>query len=156
MISMNLRMAKVIMPNYEYRPQPEAVRQIVNSIISETLLYADCVIYDPKEEIKSLSISPDKLMESFVDRTASEAFQNDIRVNRDTLHLENIPHLVLNLSEKLKMAYPQREFAIVASIDEFDNTAEICIRFHTVRQNEPLWCSQELDRFIQPTMLAII
>lgn len=120
-------------------------------VFSHLKLVFDCVIYDSKDTISCESIDVDNILRIHGDWTGYEASINEIILNQSVFFPYSVPEISSYLLNGLKKRYPSRFFCVVISIDN----DKAFIRFHTVRDDEPLWCDLNVNNYTEPVFLEI-
>ena len=120
-------------------------------VLSHLKLVLDCVLYDPQNDLDIESINTDMILKIHGDWTGYEASTNEVGLNSNEFYPCSIPPMSSLLIKGLKKQYPNRTFCVITSIDN----QRAYIRFHTVRNDEPLWCDLNVDNYDEPVFVEI-
>ncbi|RRJ65496.1 hypothetical protein EHV15_23190 [Paenibacillus oralis] len=121
----------------------------LENIVDPNIVEANgCLILDIDHKLNVDKIDWHRVLKFHGDFTGYEASCNELRINDylpDTTDKESIfriAYTVMNKwAEKLKKSYPDFQFVIILSYD-FEYAT---LRFHTLRQDEASWISDDIE-----------
>lgn len=135
-----------------------SIKKINDLMIPVFLEISDCILLKKKDKL----INEDKIVQLIKvlgDKTGLEASENEIRLNdffENDLPLETSLALALLVIEiwknRLKIVFPTYTFCLILSID----SDYVTLRFHRLRMKEPMWISEDLEKYNQPIGYVII
>jgi hypothetical protein len=115
------------------------------------------VIVDFHNEMKQGGLNYDWILSQYGDYSGYEASCNEMRIS-DYLDINNIQpapfilKLFENLKSILKKKCPQFNFVFIGII----KTDEIEIRFHSLRNNEKGWLSEDIDEYNEAIVIVTV
>lgn len=93
--------------------------------------------------------------ENWTDKVEFEAWHNEILINSEFPERQITPSFALEFYKRfgarLIMACPERMCSVMSEDDGLWT-----FRFHIVREGEPLWISEDLEKFSQPILYEIV
>lgn len=152
---LNKKMKKIIYDSDYCEDLKENILEFCKNYIFKTKMIRDCIIYDQEGDLDEGEINFERALQFHGDWTGYEASCNEIRVT-DYLdikkkNMSNIFEILNYLKKELLNMYPNRNFCIIISIDESD----ITVRFHTYREEEGMWISEDLESYDNPILYEI-
>lgn len=103
---------------------------------------------------KASSVERSSTRENVSDKVEFEARHNEVLINSEFPKRSITPTFAMQFfaqfNARLQSEYSERICAIVSEDDE-----RWSYRFHIVREGEPLWISEDLEKFAQPIMYDI-
>ena len=154
-MGLNTKMKNIIYDRINSEDLRDHISEFCDNYLSKTKIIRDCIIYDQEGNLSEDKINFERILKLYGDWTGYEASCNEIRLT-DYLDLnkENIGNIIdvfNHLKEGLLNMYPNRKFCIIFSMDESD----ITVRFHTYREVEGLWISEDLESYDNPILYEI-
>ena len=147
--NINEKMEKVL--NDEEQECSEQTTELLKNIVAETKLVRNCMGYDKAGNLKEENIDFDGILEIVGDWTGYEAGCNELRLPLQSIQPEQYLAFAEGLGRLLSDTYGGRECAVyLLLVDD-----EIELRFHTIRENEPLWLDENLDAYDCPILCWI-
>ncbi len=119
---------------------PEDLIHVMDGIISNVRLVKNCVIYDT-DGITDDDVNLEKILKYTEDLTGYEMGCNEFRF----ANAENIPFskVAMYVSLQLRRRFDDRGFVVYVYLDD----DVFFLRFHTCRENEGLWLSENLEEY---------
>lgn len=92
--------------------------------------------------------------ENVADKAEFEAWHNEILINSEFPTMKITPAFAMRFfarfNERLRSEYGERICAVMS-----EDEGRWTYRFHIVREGEPLWISEDLEKFAQPIVYDI-
>ena len=136
----------------------QKVDEFSEKIFSFIKVIDECVvIVDFNNEMKQGGLNYDWILSQYGDYSGYEASCNKMRIS-DYIDINNIQsapfilRLIENLISILKRRCPQFNFVLIGII----KTDEIEIRFHSLRQNEMGWLSEDIDEYKEAKVIVSV
>lgn len=126
------------------------IHNLAKMIADDTKLVKDCMVYDKNQEINETKINFDRIMMMYGDRTGYEVACNEIRFEKEILSKSQILSFLVELDMELATKFARK---VAIYIEEIDDVLEL--RFHSLRENEPLWLSDDLNSYDTPIICYI-
>ena len=124
--------------------------ELVREISASTKLIHDCLVYDKENEIDENKINFNKLLEMYGDKTGYEVSCNEIRIEKELISKSHFFFLVNELDRELEEKFSRK---VVIYIQELEDSFDL--RFHSLRENEKKWLSENLDEYDNPIICHI-
>ena len=129
----------------EFVEEEGTIYQLIKMIVQNTKLINDCIVYDKNEIIDESQIDYDRIKKMYGDRTGYEVACNEIRFEKEIINQSQITAFLVNLEIELSTRFSRKVAIYFQFIDEF-----IDLRFHSVRENETMWLSDDLNVYNVP------
>jgi len=155
MINMNMKMKDIITKNAMNVEVNDKILKLCNYIILKTKNIRDYIIFDEKNDLEEKNINYERILKFYGDWTGYEVSCNEIRIT-DYISFKQkefymIPHILEYLKLGLSKKYGTRKFCIIISIDN----DHVILRFHSYRENEGLWISEDLEGYEEPIIYEV-
>lgn len=125
-------------------------QDLAKMIVSDTKIIYDCLVYDKEGEIDETRINFDRIIMMHGDRTGYEVACNEIRLEKEMLSKSQIISFLIELDREFATKFSKK---VVIYIQELDDALEL--RFHSLRENEKLWLSDNLNGYDNPIVCYI-
>lgn len=126
------------------------MQDLAKEIVSNTRKIYDCLVYDKECEINETKINFDRIMMMYGDRTGYEVSCNEIRLKKDRLLKNQFTTFLVEFDREITAKFSRK---VVIYIQEFEDSLEL--RFHSFREHEKLWLSENLDDYDIPIVCYI-
>jgi hypothetical protein len=148
---MNLKMKMVLDEKSQKQNSDFVVNDIVNNIVKNTIKIKDCIIFDDKGKIKEKDIDFEWVLDIYGDWTGFEVGCNEVFLSYDLLGIEDIISMLKKLKTRLLKKYKERKFCIIVSLEN----QNIILRFHTYRENEGMWITEDINSYDNPILYDV-
>lgn len=145
MICMNELMEKTI--KLDIKRKKQNYTDIVNEICNDTYIFNGLLIYKKNKELNEM-ISKEDLIKFYGDWTGYEASYNEIRIKKNKVSASSFIEIAIKLKDLLSNKYNNQNIVVYLSL--YDDDLEI--RFHTRREDEPLWLDDDLNKYDIPIL----
>lgn len=119
-------------------------REIVNGIRN----VRDCLVYDKEGKINENDLDFDRIIKMNGDKTGYEISCNEIRINK--LSKNQIISFLIEFDRTITAKFSRK---VVIYIQDLEECMEL--RFHSFREDEKLWLSENLDGYDIPILCYI-
>ena len=126
------------------------ITESVKKIVSGSRIVHDCLVYDKENEIDENKINFNKLFKMYGDKTGYEVSCNEIRIEKELISKSHFFFLINELDRELEEKFSRK---VVIYIQELEDSFDL--RFHSLRENEKKWLSENLDEYDNPIICHI-
>lgn len=149
MLYINDKMKKVIAAQNN-EELDEETKKILKDIVNQTKQMKDCIIFDD-EGLNESDIHFDRVLKFVGDLTGYEVACNEFRKGKSEFWTAQFQKTASYINKMLKNKFGDREFAVYICINDED----IEIRFHTYRENEGLWLTEDFNEYNNPILCLV-
>ena len=151
MIKMNLLMQELLSVKDIQKADNTNIIHISKDIVGNTKQINGCVIFDREGIVKEENINWDLVLKVNKDLTGYEVSCNELTLSIDSIPISQILHFICLFNFELSNKFRNRNFGIIAIID----SGMINLRFHTYRENEGLWLTDDFEKYMEPIIYCI-
>lgn len=143
----NILMKMLFEGNMASEELTESEKHHIDELINDVVFENGCLFMKTKNGC-------DANIENFRNKTEFEAWNNEILINSEFPESRITAAFALGFFEefgaRLMMICPERMCSIMS-----EDNGRYTYRFHIVRKGEPLWISEDLEKYAQPIMYKI-
>lgn len=129
-----------------YLGNQTGIEQCIDKLFTDVVFENDCLFM----KMYNGQAAP----EFFSDMTEFEASQNEILINSEFSKERITAAFALEFFDRFNKRLPDICSKKICSVMSEDN-GRWTFRFHIVREDEPLWVSEDIEGYSQPVMYAV-